>query len=96
MMRWGYKHSQKWSSGLRQMQDQESKEFLYQEVTRARREWEQACWAFQNAVGKDEVDVAIYTLEAAERKYQIQLKEAKQANVEWDVFKHGSYFSSSD
>ncbi|MOA09621.1 hypothetical protein D3C78_1294680 [compost metagenome] len=93
LMRWIFKHSQKQSDLLRQMEDQQSREFIYQEVDRARREWEQACWAFQNAVGEDEVDVAIYTLEAAERRYQIQLKEAKQAKVEWDVFKHGPYFN---
>ncbi|MOA19059.1 hypothetical protein D3C78_1394120 [compost metagenome] len=62
---------------------------------RAKREWQQACWAFEEAVGDAEVDVAIYLLEAAERKYQIKLKEAKQAKVDWDVFKQGAYFETS-
>ncbi|WP_435925649.1 DUF2508 family protein [Paenibacillus sp. DYY-L-2] len=70
----------------------EYKRYLYEEVTKARKEWERACWAFQEALGEDEVDVAIYTLEAAERRYQIQLKLAKQAKVEWNAFVHGSYF----
>jgi len=43
-------------------------------------------------VGQDNIDVAIYTLEAAERRYQIELKRAKQANVRWDAFQYGSYF----
>lgn len=70
----------------------EYKRYLYEEVTKARKEWERACWAFQEALGEAEVDVAIYTLEAAERRYQIQLKLAKQAKVEWNAFVHGSYF----
>ncbi|WP_408635020.1 DUF2508 domain-containing protein [Paenibacillus phocaensis] len=65
---------------------------LYEEVIHAHREWERASIAFQEAVGHDEVDVAIYTLEAAERRYQIQLKAAKQARVDWDAFRNGSYF----
>lgn len=73
-------------------QEQEYKKYLYEEVCKARGEWERACRAFQEALGEDEVDVAIYTLEAAERRYQIQLKLAKQAKVEWDVFKYGSYY----
>lgn len=76
-------------------QELEYKELLYREVMRAKREWEQACWAFEEAAGEDEVDVAIYLLEAAERKYQIKLKEAKQAKVEWNVFKQGAYFGTS-
>lgn len=62
------------------------KQHLYEEVMKARAEWEMASHAFQYALGKDEVDVAIYTLEAAERKYQIKLKQAKQANVYWEPF----------
>ncbi|MBU5674249.1 YaaL family protein [Paenibacillus sp. MSJ-6] len=64
---------------------------LYDEVMKARAEWELASHAFQYALGKDEVDVAIYTLEAAERKYQIKLKQAKQANVHWEPFGYGDY-----
>lgn len=70
----------------------EYKRELYEEVVNALKEWERASIAFQEAVGHDEVDVAIYTLEAAERRYQIQLKAAKQAKVDWDAFRNGSYF----
>ncbi|WP_059040433.1 hypothetical protein [Paenibacillus rubinfantis] len=73
----------------------EYKRELYEEVIKALREWERACIAFEEAVGHDEVDVAIYTLEAAERRYQIQLKAAKQAQVDWDAFRNGSYFGES-
>ncbi|MGG4551485.1 DUF2508 family protein [Paenibacillus humicus] len=69
----------------------EYKEQLYREVMKARRQWEQAYCALQEAVGADEVDIAIYTLEAAERRYQVHLKAAKQANVTWEPFQFGSY-----
>ncbi|MGG6312937.1 DUF2508 domain-containing protein [Paenibacillus macerans] len=73
----------------------EYKRELYGEVVKALRDWERAYIAFQEAVGQDEVDVAIYTLEAAERRYQIHLKAAKQARVNWDAFRHGSFFGES-
>ncbi|WP_223069379.1 DUF2508 family protein [Paenibacillus caui] len=57
------------------------KEFIYGEIIKAHKEWLRAHQAFQEAVGKDEVDFAIYTLEAAERRYQIHLKEAKKSNL---------------
>lgn len=71
----------------------EYKRLLYKDVMIALKEWEQAYNAFQEAVGHDEVDVAIYTLEAAERRYQIQLKAAKQAKLEWDIFRQGSFMN---
>lgn len=67
------------------------KQHLYDEVMKARGEWEMASYAFDYALGKDEVDVAIYTLGAAERKYQIKLKQAKQANVYWQPFGYRDY-----
>lgn len=73
----------------------EYKQELYREVVKALREWEWAYIAFQEAVGHDEVDVAIYTLGAAERRYQIHLKAAKQAGVDWDAFRHGAFFDES-
>ncbi|MNJ46010.1 hypothetical protein D3C77_411290 [compost metagenome] len=73
----------------------EYKEHLYEEVKKAQREWEQAWCAFQEAVGSDEVDIAIYILEAAERRYQVQLKAAKQAQVTWEPFQLESQFRTS-
>nr|WP_249043444.1 DUF2508 domain-containing protein [Paenibacillus faecis] len=89
-----------WRSGLRRLdriapdlnQEMDYKEELYREVCKARDEWRRACWAFEEAQGEEEVDVAIYLLEAAERRYQIQLKLAKQAKVDWDAFRKGAYF----
>lgn len=92
MIQWILNRKQGQKGRQKLNQEYEYKELLYRDVMRAKREWEQARWAFEEAVGNDEVDVAIYLLEAAERKYQIKLKEAKQAEVEWDIFKHGVYF----
>ncbi|MNP55299.1 hypothetical protein D3C76_1499310 [compost metagenome] len=36
---------------------------------------------FEEALGEDEVDYAIYMLEAAERKYQMHLKKAKKYGI---------------
>lgn len=83
------------SNQTRRNEVMECKRELYAEVINALKEWERARIAFQEAVGHDEVDVAIYTLEAAERRYQIQLKAAKQAQVDWDAFRNGSYFGES-
>ncbi|QKS60215.1 DUF2508 family protein [Paenibacillus barcinonensis] len=51
---------------------------VYADVEKARQEWERAMKQFEYALGKDEIDYAIYVLEAAERKYQIHLKQAKR------------------
>jgi len=77
---------------LKPGQEDAYKRMLYYEVNKARKEWEWAYMAFQEAVGQDNIDVAIYTLEAAERRYQIELKRAKGADVRWDAFQYGSYF----
>ncbi|GGA52848.1 DUF2508 family protein [Paenibacillus physcomitrellae] len=79
-MKWGSLFS---NAGDRKQQrlDMEERERVYYEVLKAHKEWQRAHWAFQSAVGQDEVDVAIYTLEAAERRYQIQLKEAKKLEI---------------
>ncbi|WP_082927062.1 MULTISPECIES: DUF2508 family protein [Paenibacillus] len=58
--------------------DYERKAHIYEEIRLAKAEWERAYMAFQEAVGEDEIDFAVYTLEAAERRYQIHLKEAKK------------------
>jgi hypothetical protein len=76
----------------RKLQEKELKEWevVYAEVLKAHKEWERAHLAFQSALGTDEVDVAIYTLEAAERRYQIQLKAAKKLEIHLgqQAFKH--------
>ena len=51
------------------------------EVRKAQSEWERAYLMFDEALGQDQIDYAIYILEAAERKYQIHLKHAKSISL---------------
>ncbi|MBO2946086.1 DUF2508 family protein [Paenibacillus sp. F411] len=53
----------------------------YLDVRHSQLEWERAHLLFQEAAGQDQIDYAIYMLEAAERKYQINLKQAKELNM---------------
>ncbi|WP_223879853.1 DUF2508 family protein [Paenibacillus spiritus] len=55
---------------------------VVRDVHAARMDWERAYLMFDEAVGQDQIDYAIYILEAAERKYQIQLKQAKKLSAE--------------
>lgn len=54
---------------------------IYSDIQKAKAEWERAVRQFEEAQGEDEIDYAIYVLEAAERKYQIHLKRAKRVGV---------------
>lgn len=58
----------------------EERQQLTEDVREAEREWELANWRFENALGHDSVDYAIYTLEAAEKKLDMLLRKAK---LEW-------------
>lgn len=55
---------------------------VYEEVRKAQSEWERAYLMFDEAMGQDQIDYAIYILEAAERKYQIHLKHAKRVGLD--------------
>ncbi|WP_027086362.1 DUF2508 family protein [Cohnella panacarvi] len=50
---------------------------LIEDVRQAEREWALAQWHFDNALGDDRIDYAIFTLEAAEKKLDMLLKQAK-------------------
>jgi CHASE3 domain sensor protein len=54
---------------------------LMQDVLRAKRELEAAQLRFHDALGQDQVDYAIYVLEAAEKKLDMLFRRAKQI---WD------------
>ncbi|MGF9701055.1 DUF2508 family protein [Paenibacillus sp. MABNR03] len=64
-----------------QLQKEMEEEQIYLEIEKAKAEWERAVRQFEEAQGKDEIDYAIFVLEAAERKYQIHLKRAKRAGM---------------
>ncbi|CAM4522964.1 hypothetical protein [Paenibacillus typhae] len=54
---------------------------VFLEVRNAQLEWERAHLMFNEALGQDQIDYAIFILEAAERKYQIHLKHAKSLGI---------------
>ena len=55
------------------------------EVKKALRDWNVALNHFEHAVGPDQTEYAIYALEAAEKKYEMLLRQAKAAKLTlWD------------
>lgn len=55
---------------------------MIDDIRRAEQEWLYAQSQFQDALGADHVDYAIYCLEAAEKKLDMLLKKAKWQWVE--------------
>nr|WP_247900206.1 DUF2508 family protein [Paenibacillus pabuli] len=80
-----------WRNAGRSMEKRErmlkemEEEQIYSDIQKAKAEWERAVRQFEEAQGQDEIDYAIYVLEAAERKYQIHLKRAKRIGVKREV-----------
>lgn len=72
------------SRGVEEEREAKTEEWstVYQEVRKAQSEWERAYLMFDEALGQDQIDYAIYILEAAERKYQIHLKHAKKLGLD--------------
>ena len=56
---------------------------LLRSLRHAQMEWLNARSRLDWVVEKDQVDYAIYALEAAERKYEMLLRQAKKYN--WDI-----------
>ena len=52
------------------------------EIDMAYKEWQQAINLFNNAVEKEEVDFAIYNLEAKRKQYIMLLNKLKKENEE--------------
>lgn len=53
------------------------RERIVDEVRLAEAEWRHACVRFDDALGADQVDYAIYLLEAAEQKLDMTLRRAR-------------------
>lgn len=51
---------------------------LVADIRKAEQEWNFAEWRFHHALGDDHVDYAIYCLEAAEKKLDMLLRQAKR------------------
>ncbi|WP_052380630.1 hypothetical protein [Paenibacillus camerounensis] len=77
---WGSARQEEGVKSLNQLNmDEDWSVFL--EVRNAQVEWERAHLMFDEALGQDQIDYAIFILEAAERKYQIHLKHAKSLGI---------------
>mgnify|MGYP007051725825 CR=1 FL=1 len=53
------------------------REEIVDDVRQAERDLNTALWRFHDALGHDQVDYAIFTLEAAEKKLDMLLRKAK-------------------
>jgi hypothetical protein len=54
---------------------------LLNEIWRAHRDWEVAQQKLDYALDRDQIDYAIYILEAAEQRYDMLIREAKRQRV---------------
>ena len=59
----------------------EDKLMLLEELRAAQMEWMHAQKRLDYVLGKDQIDYAIFALEAAEKKYDMLLKRAKTLNL---------------
>lgn len=55
---------------------------MHQEIRKAHTEWLTAHQRLEWVVEKDQIDYAIYALEAAEKRYEMLLRQAKL--MQWD------------
>ncbi|MFD0713159.1 DUF2508 family protein [Paenibacillus sp. GCM10027626] len=84
----------KWSRWLwpdrqskeRQNSEELERRSLQNELRDAKREWENALRHFDCALGEDHVDYAIYTIKAAEKRYEMLLRKAKASNKQWPAW----------
>ncbi|REK54680.1 MAG: DUF2508 domain-containing protein [Thermobacillus sp.] len=58
---------------------------LIRDIREAHRDWINAHRHFEYASGFDQIDYAIYAIEAAEKRYELLLRQAKNLNVHWRV-----------
>jgi len=56
---------------------------LIRDIREAHRDWVNAHRHFEYAAGFDQIDYAIYAIEAAEKRYEMLLRQAKKLNVHW-------------
>jgi hypothetical protein len=56
---------------------------LSDEIRSAHRDWLNAHQHFEYAIGKDQIDYAIFAIEAAEKRYEMLLRNAKSLQVTW-------------
>lgn len=57
------------------------------EIKEALRDWENANRFFDYAIGKDQVDYAIYAIISAEKRYEMLLRTAKDMKGSWPAWR---------
>ncbi|GAA3410101.1 YaaL family protein [Paenibacillus hodogayensis] len=57
------------------------KQELLQEIRVAQTDWQHALYRLDYAADQDQIDYAIFALEAAEKRYEMLLRSAKKLNV---------------
>jgi hypothetical protein len=62
-----------------------SAQALIRDIREAHRDWINAHRHFEYAAGFDQIDYAIYAIEAAEKRYEMLLRQAKKLNVHWRI-----------
>ncbi|OBY78128.1 DUF2508 domain-containing protein [Paenibacillus sp. KS1] len=77
MKNWFMRNRDKREYGLMLSEQQ----LLMRDIRNAVAEWRMACVRFEHALGTDEVDYAISTLEAAEKRIAMLMKRAKRAGM---------------
>ncbi|MFS0724722.1 DUF2508 family protein [Paenibacillus sp. 1P07SE] len=70
----------------REAADQQA-ESLLQEIQEAQQDWVNATRHFEYAEGQDQIDYAIFAIEAAEKRYEMLLRHAKRLSVAKPGFK---------
>ena len=73
------------NQGISNKSDNERKD-LQADIDKALKEWETANRMFNFALGQEEIDYAIYSLIACEKKYSMLLKKAKVLNMEYNQY----------
>jgi hypothetical protein len=67
----------------REREEEAYADTLVREIHEAHRDWINAHRHFEYAQGRDQVDYAIYAIEAAEKRYEMLLRHAKTLKVTW-------------
>lgn len=71
----------KWSRKKELVEPEMDKQWLLKEIRKAHQDWLNAQYRYDYALDKEQVDYAIVMLEAAEKRYDMLLREAKKYQV---------------
>ncbi|MFD2614572.1 DUF2508 family protein [Paenibacillus gansuensis] len=67
--------------GKRHQEMPEENLYLIKELRTARMEWENAQCRLDYVIERDQIDYAVFALEASEKRYEMLLRKAKRARL---------------